>query len=129
MGLAGVLLALVACGKSPSSVEAPQELHGHIATFAGTGDAGLGAEGVGPLESELYLPQDLTIGPDGRPYILDWNNHRIRVIDDGLIHTLIGSGGLGDSPAWPALAVAFNRPTHVSFCPLGRLLVSAWHNS
>ena len=41
MGLAGVLLALVACGKSPSSVDAPQELHGRIATFAGTGDAGL----------------------------------------------------------------------------------------
>ena len=89
MGLAGVLLALVACGKSPSSVEAPQELHGRIATFAGSGNAGLGAEGVDPLESELYLPQDLTIGPDGRPYILDWNNHRIRVVDDGLIRSAV----------------------------------------
>ena len=33
-----------------------------------------------PLEVSLYLPQDLTFGPDEQPYVLDWNNHRVRTI-------------------------------------------------
>ena len=123
------LLWLAACGQSPSAVETPTGSYGRIASFAGTGHAGLGAEGVAPLQSPLYLPQDLTIGPDGRVYILDWNNHRVRVIDDGLIRTLIGSGGLGDALAGPALEIGLNHPTHISFDPLGRLILSAWHNS
>ena len=36
---------------------------------------------------------------------------------------------LGDAPAGPALEVSFNHPTHVAFDPLGRLIISAWHNS
>ena len=125
----GALLALTACGDS-SVLSAPQAgLEPRIETFAGTGNSGLGAEGVDPRKSELYLPQDVTIGPAGRAYILDWNNHRIRVVEEGVIRTLVGSGGLGDAPAGPALEVSFNHPTHVTFDPLGRLVISAWHNS
>ena len=109
--------------------EEPREVYASIATFAGTGEPGKGTEGAGLLETELYLPQDLTLGPDGRFYILDWNNHRIRVVDNGVVRTLIGSGELGDAPAGPALEVSLNHPTHVSFDPQGRLIVSAWHNS
>ena len=119
-----------ACDKSPSAPEREYPTaYSHITAFVGTGQAGLGDEGLDPLASELYLPQDLTFGPDDRPYILDWNNHRVRVIDAGVMRTLIGTGQLGDAPDGPALAASLNHPTHISFDPLGRLIMSAWHNS
>lgn len=122
-------LALAVCGSDQSPTSGGNGPYSVITTFLGTGEAGLGPEGVGPLQTLLYLPQDLTFGPDGLPYILDWNNHRVRVLDQGVVHTLIGTGELGDAPAGPALEVKLNHPTHISFDPLGRLILSAWHNS
>jgi sugar lactone lactonase YvrE len=100
-----------------------------IQTFAGTGTPALGAENVAPTASELYLPQDVTVGPDGAVYIADWNNHRIRVVENGLIRTIIGTGILGDAPEGDALSIGLNHPTNVSFGPDGNLYVAAWHNS
>ena len=135
-----LVLGIAVCGDSPTDadrtdvdepadVDEPTGPYAVITTFVGTGQAGKGDEGVGPLETQLYLPQDLTFGPDGLPYILDWNNHRVRVLDNGVMRTVIGTGELGDSPAGVALEVGLNHPTHVSFDPLGRLVLSAWHNS
>ncbi len=130
-----LILGMAACGGDPTSVDDPEETdepqgpYAVITTLVGTGDAGKGDEGVGPLETQLYLPQDLTFGPDGLPYILDWNNHRVRVLDGSVMRTVIGTGELGDAPAGQALEIGLNHPTHVSFDPLGRLILSAWHNS
>jgi hypothetical protein len=110
-----------------------------IATYAGAGEAAMGEDGVGPFEAKFYWPKDLTFGPDdGIPYILDWNNHRVRVLDKGGLRTIIGTGELGDgspggdpipSPPWNAKEIKLNHPTHISFDPQGRLILSAWHNS
>ena len=121
-----IALALFACGETPT---APSDPYGRIETFAGTGDAGKGPEETTPRQAHFYLPQDLTYGPDGRLYILDWNNHRVRVVADDRITTLIGTGELGDAPAGRAREIGLNHPTHISFDPLGRLILSAWHNS
>lgn len=125
-----LILGMTACGGdgSPTDVE-PEGPYAVITTLIGNGEAGRGAEGVGPLQTQLYLPQDLTFGPDGLPYILDWNNHRVRVLDGGVMRTVIGTGELGDAPAGQALEIGLNHPTHISFDPLGRLILSAWHNS
>ncbi len=144
--LALVLLVLSACGETPTGPSTP---YGRIDTFAGTGDAGKGPEQAPLRQALFYLPQDLTYGPDGRLYILDWNNHRVRVATKAhvttltqrqhpryrgaaakdSIRTLIGTGQLGDAPAGRARQVGLNHPTHISFDPLGRLILSAWHNS
>ncbi|HMB69394.1 MAG TPA: hypothetical protein VKU85_08775 [bacterium] len=100
-----------------------------IATFMGTGFNGLTPDGIDPLQSELSLPQDLTWGPDGKVYIMDWNNHRVRTITNGVVETVIGTGELGDAPEGPATQTRLNHPTHVSFDPQGNLILSAWHNS
>ena len=139
-----LLLILSACGETPTGPSGP---YGRIETFAGTGDAGKGPEEAPPLQALFYLPQDLTYGPDGRLYILDWNNHRVRVttkvsdktrqqnpryrgrVAKGNVTTLIGTGELGDAPAGPAREIGLNHPTHISFDPLGRLILTAWHNS
>ena len=141
-----LLLILSACGETPTGPSTP---YGRIETFAGTGDAGKGPEEAPLLQALFYLPQDLTYGPDGRLYILDWNNHRVRVTTKisvttqtqqrhpryrnsgtkASVTTLIGTGELGDAPAGRAREIGLNHPTHISFDPLGRLILTAWHNS
>ena len=102
---------------------------GVICNYFGTGDPGLGDDGLPPGEVSLYLPQDLSFDADGNVYVLDWNNHRVRTLRDGLAETMIGTGYLGDAEDGPAREASFNHPTHVSFDPRGNLILSAWHNS
>ena len=105
---------------------------GQICTLAGTGVPGDGQDGLPARETRLYLPQDTTVGPDGRLYVVDWNNHRIRVIEaDGRMRIVAGAGELGiaaDNPSTGRL----NHPTNVTFDPLGspdEMWIAAWHNS
>jgi sugar lactone lactonase YvrE len=103
---------------------------GEICTVAGTGIAGRSAEGVSVLESDLYLPLDLSVGPNGTLYVLDWNNHRIREFTaDGKLKTVGGTEALGDGPVGPALQSAMNHPTRIVFDQQGRMVIAAWHNS
>jgi hypothetical protein len=124
----------------PSSCE--QKLSGTICTYVGTaGMAMFSPEGLDRLESALYLPQDMTWGPDGKPYLLDFNNHRIRTLNaDDTVVTIAGTGFLGDGifnaelGMWedgPAMEFAFNHPTNIAFNPLddSAMYVAAWHNS
>ena len=122
--LCSLLLAAVACGGGESCGP------GKICTVAGTGIAGLTPDGMPAEDSELYAPMDVTVGPDGLLYLLDWNNHRVRVIDeDGALQTVAGTGLIGDGPPGPALEGAFNHPTGVAFDAAGRMFIAAWHNS
>ncbi len=100
-----------------------------INTIAGTGVAGLNADGQVPLATKLYLPQDVTYGPDGLLYIVDWNNHRIRRIKNGVVETFAGSGYLGDASGDDPKTIDFNHPTNVCFDDAGDMIVAAWHNS
>ncbi len=104
---------------------------GTICTYVGeAGLAGLGKEDVAGPDSYLYLPQDVTAAPDGGLFLLDWNNHRVRLVNaDGVVDTIAGTGLLGDGPEGPALAASFNHPSGVLVDDDGTLLVAAWHNS
>ena len=121
-GEGGGSSSLLACPRTP----------GNICTVAGTGIAGDGADQLTPRETRLYLPQDTTVGPDGRLFVVDWNNHRIRVIDpDGLMRIVAGAGELGPSADDPSTD-RLNHPTGVAFNPLGlpgSMTIAAWHNS
>jgi sugar lactone lactonase YvrE len=102
---------------------------GNICTVAGTGTAGDGADRQAALKTNLYLPQDVTVAPDGRVYIVDWNNHRIRRIEtDGTMTIVAGIGELGLSADDPSTG-RLNHPTNVTFDALGNLVIAAWHNS
>ncbi|MDQ3034398.1 MAG: hypothetical protein M3Y87_18465 [Myxococcota bacterium] len=125
------LLGLAACEEEVTRGCEPAP--GTICTVAGSGRAGVsGDEGLA-WRAKLYLPMDSTLGPDGNLYVVDWNNHRLRVVDDPLgenvISTCAGSGNLGDGPPGPALAADFNHPTDIVFDASGRLVIAAWHNS
>jgi len=128
-----MVVGVLACSsktESPTVSQEPEpDPYATIKTFVGDGTAARGGENEDPLVTQLYLPQDITFGPNGLPYVVDWNNHRIRVIENGLIRTLIGTGELGDAPAGQALQIGLNHPTNVAFDLQGNLILAAWHNS
>lgn len=101
-----------------------------ITTFAGTGLAGQNEDGLPARETHLYLPQDVTVGPDGTVYIVDWNNHRVRSVNSaGVSETVVGSGNLGPADDGLAVQQHFNHPTNVAFDADGQMVIAAWHNS
>lgn len=121
-------LCLASCGNDVTVVE--RGPWGTIHTWAGTGLPQYGPEGGHRLATALYSPMDVAFAPDGTPWILDWNNHRVLSIgSDGTITRRIGTGQLGNAQEGLARDVGLNHPTHVSFDPQGRVILSAWHNS
>lgn len=130
--LGAALLATACAPAAPSRPCVPSA--GTICTVVGTELAGIDGD-LGPAwASQLYLPMDAELGPDGRLFVVDWNNHRIRAIEvdatwDGVIDTCAGTGLLGDGPVGPALMADFNHPTNLAFDSAGRMYIAAWHNS
>ena len=111
----------------------------------GDGTQGYDGDGKIPALSWLNQPTDLTFGPDGRAYIVDWNNHRIRRLRaDGTLETFIGRTLPGDwdcqNPADPANCavpmtstiacsdLALNHPMAIQFAADGTGYLAAWHN-
>lgn len=124
-------LAAVGCGDGDGSRAARCGEPGVICTLAGTGEAALGRDGIGPTASALYLPQDVAVGPNGLVYVADWNNHRVRRIDgDGKIRTIAGTGELGDPAAGgDAASTPLFHPTDVAFGGDGVLYIAVWHSN
>ena len=102
---------------------------GEACRWAGTGDRGLNSSDAHRLDSQLYFPTDLAFAPDGRAYIVDFNNHMIRRVDrDQTLRVVVGMsaegngapacGGAGD--LGPDLAI--NHPTQARFGADGLLI-------
>jgi hypothetical protein len=102
---------------------------GTICTIAGTGIAGDGDDLLPALATRLYLPQDVTVAPDGRVLIVDWNNHRIRLLQpDGTLRVVAGVGELGAAADDPSTG-RLNHPTGVAFNPAwppNLMVIAAW---
>ncbi len=126
---------------------------GHICTVAGNGVSGNRA-GNGQMARTQYLfwPQNVTLDPQGRLVITDWNNYIIRRIENSGCQTitdsaggvgvdcpvtnLVGTGGLGDScstAAMPVLATnaVMNHPVGILFDDLipgeNNMILWGWH--
>jgi hypothetical protein len=132
---AGALFAACDDGKQP---EAPPDCSaGNACDWANhsliAGDTG---DGKPIRDSRLYMPIDLEFAPDGAPWVLDWNNHKIRKVVDGKFKTMmgyfIGDGDADNAESTPAgadpLQVSLNHPTDIQFKPDGTLVLAAWHN-
>lgn len=103
-----------------------------IETIAGDGTPGFKGDDGPAADAQLNNPRDLEIGPDGRLYIADEQNHRVRAIDlaAGTITTIAGTGDAefsGDHG--PATRAALNRPTGLEFDDAGLLYISDSHNN
>jgi len=71
---------------------------GNIYTVAGTGSPGFSGDGGPAVSAELSWPSNMAIDSEGRMFIADRVNHRVREIDtDGIISTFAGTGDAGFS--------------------------------
>ncbi len=126
-------LALVACSGGDDC-----DLPGSICTWAGSGERGFDQDGHHRAATAFYWPMDLEFGADGRAYLLDWQNHRVRRVEaDGTVDTVVGTDLPGDGPpdmsdtkepGAPGTTVELNHPTDLALMPDGKLLIAAWHN-
>jgi DNA-binding beta-propeller fold protein YncE len=124
-GLAALLVS--GCGDSEPSCD--QTVVGNICTIAGSTENGYGGDDGPALEALFSLPQDTLTANDGIVYILDWNNHRIRSLEGGVVRHVAGRGELAGTLDDPANG-DFNHPTGLLFTPdQSRIVVAAWHNS
>jgi sugar lactone lactonase YvrE len=103
-----------------------------VTTVAGNGTQGYSGDDGPATEAMLNRPRDLELGPDGRLYIADTDNHRVRVVDleTGTISTVVGTGEPGFSgDSGPAAAAALHRPFGVAFDGQGQLYVADTFNN
>jgi len=113
---------------------------GRACTWLGlAGESGFNGDGKDRLETKMYWSMDMSFGPDGTPWFIDWNNHMVRrVLPDQTVQTVLGwtdppfpgDGGAGETMPGGALGteVQLNHPTDLAFDRDGTLLVMAWHN-
>lgn len=104
---------------------------GKIKTIAGFGPAadtyggGYAGDG-GPAEkAKLFSATDMKCDAAGNLYIVDSGNHRIRVIRNGIISTLAGSGQQGFSGDGKAATIAeLNTPQKIAIAKDGTVFIS-----
>lgn len=137
--ITALLLLSLACVSCAADEVTPCESQsGAVCVWAGTGALGFDGDGHLRQESRLYWPVDLTFGPDGRAWLLDWNNHLIRKVNkDQTLQTVVGNFFVGDGPpdfsdltepGARGTDVALNHPTDLEFGLDGKLYFAAWHN-
>jgi streptogramin lyase len=85
---------------------------GNIFHIGGSGKKGYTGDGGPARDATLNGPKGLAVGPDGRVYLADTENHAVRVIDParGTITTVAGNGQRADGPDGDPLGCALNRP-------------------
>jgi len=97
---------------------------------AGTGDLGFNGEGLPAPLAWLYLPSAVLLDAAGRLLIVDYNNMRVRRIEEGRLVTLVGQGGHAYStPGVDALASDLENPVDAAYGPDGLLYVLPAHES
>ncbi|HEY1220801.1 MAG TPA: hypothetical protein VGF03_17800 [Bryobacteraceae bacterium] len=103
---------------------------GVISTFAGTGAAGTGAEGLTPIEMPLRSPRGVCTGRDGSVYIVDTDNHRVLVAPPlGVVATFAGSGSPGDAGDGESARMAqLNQPSACALDGAGNVFIADTSN-
>jgi DNA-binding beta-propeller fold protein YncE len=148
------LVLIFGCGNDPEVGFPCSDTPGAACTYAGV-PGPIGVEhGVVRHRQHTLLsyPMDISFAPDGRMWIVDWNNHMYRRVEaDDTVVTLVGNKReadgtcfketptspcddrdllpLGDPVGAPGPEVSLNHPTDVVFFPNGDALLTAWHTN
>jgi sugar lactone lactonase YvrE len=125
-----------ACGPAAApAVPEAQPIPGKLTIAIGSGRQGFDGDGHAPSQSWLNEPTEVGFDADDHLYVVDWNNHRLRKVQDGKLETVIGSRLPGDWPPDVELTAAvagtelpLNHPMDVAFDEQGQVYVAAWHN-
>jgi sugar lactone lactonase YvrE len=87
---------------------------GIISTLAGTGQARFSGDGGPANQAALNEPAALAVDDEGRLYIADQSNHRVRMVDlkTGVIQTIAGNGiATYDGDGKRAIEIALAGPS------------------
>lgn len=98
----------------------------------GRADGEFGGDGGDPLLASLNTPLDIAFGPDGRLYIADTYNNRIRAVDftANVITTVAGTGVQGYSgDGGPATSARLAWPYGLGFNADGHLFIADTYNN
>ncbi|WP_207387496.1 protein kinase domain-containing protein [Protofrankia symbiont of Coriaria myrtifolia] len=97
---------------------------GVIITVAGSGTSGYSGDGGPATAAQLANPGSVAVTDDGRVYIADTDNNRVRRVDaDGVITTVAGSDEAGYSgDGGPATAARLCEPNGLGLDTTERLL-------
>lgn len=124
----GLLFAsmLLACEPAPPCASRS----GFVCPIAGTGELGFRRDGELATDTPLFLVSAARRGPDDRVYLMDFNNQRLRVIDEaGLLHTVIGNGFHALAAIdTPALDTPLENPIDFDFLSDGRIVFVSYHD-
>ncbi len=102
-----------------------------ITTVAGTGSTpGFGGDGGPAVNALLNHPCGIALDAAGNLYIADTTNGRIRVVINGIIYTIAGSGRLGvfSGDGGLATSAALNFPYGVTVDSQGHVFVADTQN-
>ncbi|MEW5974450.1 MAG: putative Ig domain-containing protein [Acidobacteriota bacterium] len=104
---------------------------GIITTVAGSGPAGIdnggfSGDGGQATQARLFGPMDVAIDATGNLYIADQRNRRIRKVSpNGVIHTMAGTGQLGETgDGGPALAANLEDPQGIEVDAAGNVFIA-----
>jgi DNA-binding beta-propeller fold protein YncE len=122
-----VAALLAACGPGDRCGDGEA---GIVCLIAGTGAMGFNGDGKAASDTELYLVSRVRRGPDGRVYLMDFNNHRLRVIgEDGRVATVAGNGFHNIALSGePAVDSPLENPIGFDFLPDGRPVFVSYHD-
>ena len=124
-GMMLLAMASGACAGAPC-----EQIQGHVCALVGTGELGFNRDGLAPDDTDLFLVSAARRGPDDRLHIMDFNNQRLRVIDDhGRVETLVGNGFHAIANIGvPVLDTPLENPIDFDFYADGRVVFVSYHD-
>ncbi|MSR53999.1 MAG: hypothetical protein EXS09_12020 [Gemmataceae bacterium] len=102
---------------------------GMIVSVAGNGMKGVPKDGAVAAEAPLVDPRVVTVDKAGRIWILERSGHALRVVEEGKIRTVAGTGEKGFSgDGGPALKAKMDGPKFLWIDPAGDVLIADTEN-
>lgn len=99
--------------------------NGIISTAAGNGTRGSSGDGGPATRAQLASPNGIAVDNAGRLFIADSENFRVRMVANGVISTVVGTGQSGSSgDGGPATSARLRLPFDVAVSNAGVLYVS-----
>lgn len=103
---------------------------GIVSTVAGNGQKAVPKDGATATEAPLVDPRSVAVDKQGRIYILERTGHALRVVENGKIRTVAGTGKPGLSgDGGPGIQAQLNGPKLIWIDPAGDVLIADAENS